>query len=185
MVVPFILLLISLAGAVASVLVWGPVPSLPLLFALACAVGALILLVLAPRKGRRDYIVVDGSNVMYWDAETPKLETVGHVVKALETRGLVPVIWFDANVGYLVSDRYMGVERLARALTVPSRQVFIAPKGTPADPLLLNGAAVLKARVVTNDRFRDWVADHPQVQQPGFLVPGQVVRGAVRLDLGA
>ncbi|MBN2907898.1 MAG: hypothetical protein JXJ18_14400 [Rhodobacteraceae bacterium] len=183
MVVPFVLLILSLGAAVASVFLWGPVASAPLLLALICAVGALFLLVLAPRRSRPRWIVVDGSNVMHWNDETPALETVGRVVEALQGRGYAPVVWFDANVGYRVGQRYMGPRPLANALGLPERQVFVAPKGTPADPLLLRGSDRLKARVVTNDRFRDWVEDHPQVQEPGFLVRGHVRGGAVRLEL--
>jgi hypothetical protein len=40
------------------------------------------------------------------------------------------------------------------------------------------------ARVVTNDRFRDWAEDHPAVKSPGFLVGGTVKGGQARLRLG-
>jgi hypothetical protein len=154
-----------------------------MLLSLLSAVAAAILL-LRGRPGRtKAWIVVDGSNVLHWDGEVPAIATVARVVDDLRSRGFVPVVWFDANVGYRIGDRYMGPERLARALGLPARQVLVAPKGTPADPLLLEGAVVLNARVVTNDRFRDWTQDHPRIREPGFLVPGQVRDGAVTLAL--
>jgi hypothetical protein len=183
MIVPAILLIISLLGALASLLVWGPVLDGPMLLALLSAVAAVILLLRGRTKRARAWIVVDGSNVLHWDGEVPAIATVARVVDDLRSRGFVPVVWFDANVGYRIGDRYMGPESLARALDLPARQIFVAPKGTPADPLLLEGAVVLNARVVTNDRFRDWTNDHPKILEPGFLVPGQVRDGSVTLTL--
>jgi hypothetical protein len=81
-----------------------------------------------------------------------------------------------------LGDRYLGPVALARLLGLPIRHVFVAPKGTPADPLLLQRAERLRARVITNDRFRDWVDDHPQLQDPGFLIKGQMRDGALSLD---
>lgn len=181
MLVPTLLFLGSAVAALVSVYVWGPVLGGPLLLSGICAVAALILLVLARPKAKPVYIVVDGSNVMHWDRDTPSLATVGHVIGVLEGHGFTPVVWFDANVGYLVSDRYMGPDRLARHIGVTASHVFVAPKGTPADPLLLEGAGQLQARVVTNDRFRDWADDHPVVREPGFLVGGRIVDGSLTL----
>ena len=134
------------------------------------------------RKTNR--IVVDGSNVLYWDRDTPNLQSVKQVVDILRDEGFEPLVWFDANAGYLIGDRYMGPDRLARALELPSRSVFVAPKGTPADPLLLARAAKLKARVVTNDRYRDWEERFPQIRTPGFLVRGYISADAIGLELG-
>ena len=59
---------------------------------------------------------------------------------------------------------------------------MVVPKGTPADPLLLDGAKTLAARVITNDRFRDWTDSHPQIKEAGFLVRGEVREGVVELE---
>ena len=134
---------------------------------------------------RRYWIVVDGSNVLHWREGPPDISTVAMVAAELRRMGYTPVVWFDANVGYKVGDRYLGPTPLARKLGVPARQVFVAPKGTPADPLLLEGAEALRAKVVTNDRFRDWTAQHPQIGEPGFLVPGRVRQGEIVVDTGA
>lgn len=151
--------------------------------ALISAMAALVLMLRAlwpsPREIR--FIVIDGSNVMHWAGESPDLAIVQTVLTEVIGRGLTPLVWFDANVGYRVSDRYMGPDRLARALGVASRQVFVAPKGVPADPLVLKDAAALGARVVTNDRYRDWAEAHPVVGEAGRFVRGEVVDGVVRL----
>lgn len=185
LIFPLILLFLSVSGIAGAIVFLGPVISLPLIAAMLSAMIALILLARAWKTRRTPWIVVDGSNVMHWDDETPALETVDRLVRELVEMGFVPLLWFDANVGYKVGDSYMGPERLSRRIGVPARRIFVAPKGTPADPLLLRAANRLKAPVVTNDRFRDWVEHFPQVQDPGFLVRGRVRKGKIILNLVA
>ena len=160
------------------------------LLASLCALAAAILLLRAlwPRKRkarpapRQTHVVVDGSNVMFWQDGVPRLATVSAVLAELRRAGLHPIVWFDANVGYRVSDRYMGPRDLSRALGLPRGQVRIAPSGSVADPLLLEEAARLGTGVITNDLYRDWVGSYPSVRVPGVLVSGRVVDGVVRLD---
>jgi hypothetical protein len=128
-------------------------------------------------------IVLDGSNLLYWQDETPSLRSVQIVLDTLRAQGLVPVVWFDANVGYLISDRWLGPAAMAQRLGLPARQVFVAPKGTPADPLLLDRARALGVRVVSNDRFRDWSESRPWLAERGFLVSGRIRAGIADLTL--
>lgn len=141
-------------------------------------VAATLVALLYPRLKRQNWIVMDGSNVLYWEDKAPELAAVRRVVLQLQARGLQPVVWFDANVGYLVANRYLGPRVLARALGVSQRQVIVAEKGTPADPLVLEGARALRARIVTNDRFRDWAEDFPEVADAALFVRG-TMRGGV------
>lgn len=134
-----------------------------------------------PPQDRR-WVVIDGSNVMFWQDETPSLSTVSAVVGEVKKAGLTPLVWFDANAGYKVGDRYMNQRDLSRAIGVPRKQVRVAPKGSPADPLLLEDAAKLGTGVVSNDRYRDWAETYPNVMQPGVLVRGRVQGGAAMLD---
>lgn len=138
-----------------------------------------------PLPSRQSCVVVDGSNVMFWQEGVPCLATVAAVVGEVHRAGLKPIVWFDANVGFRVANRYMGTRDLSRALGLPRGQVRIAPSGTPADPLLLKEAAELGTGVITNDMYRDWVAAFPSLRQPGVLVPGRVADGVVRLDWAA
>ena len=118
------------------------------------------------------WIVVDGSNVLYWNPAGPSLATVAEVLQALDSQGFRPVVWFDANVGYVVGSAWMGPQELSRELGVSQKQVLVAASGQQADPLVLAEARKRRASVVTNDRFRDWVPTHPEVLQPGFLIRG-------------
>jgi Zc3h12a-like Ribonuclease NYN domain len=122
--------------------------------------------------GPKNWIVIDGSNVMHWKDNTAQIATVRAVIQALKARGFTPGVVFDANAGYKIGDRYKDDWELAKLLNLPEKQVLVVPKGTPADPYLLQAARDLGARVVTNDRYRDWAQAHPEVRTPGFLIRG-------------
>ena len=86
--------------------------------------------------------------------------------------GYVPGIVFDANAGWKLQGRYLREAELAWLLGVEDRQVLVVPKGTQADPYLIETARKFGAKIVTNDRFRDWADQHPEVLEPGFLIRG-------------
>lgn len=136
---------------------------------LALLIGALVLRV---RRSRRPAVLVDGSNVMYWRGDTPDIRAVRRVVRRLEKDGFRPGVMFDANAGYLLFDRYANAQALARALRLPSDRVTVVPKGTQADAHLLEAAAKTHARIVTNDRFRDWADRYPFVTEKRRLIHG-------------
>ncbi len=150
------------------------------------AVCALLLGLLLRGKRRQKpskqrYVMVDGSNVLYWKNERVDVAPLQDLVLSLTGKGWVPVLWFDANAGYLIADRYMGPKDLAVLFGVPEKQVHVAPKGTPADPLLLDGAKALKAQIISNDRFRDWKGSHPILHGKKRLVTGVWRKNGVEL----
>ncbi|MFM7333715.1 MAG: NYN domain-containing protein [Tabrizicola sp.] len=138
----------------------------------------------APRKRTSDesWILVDGSNVMHWQDNTPNLAPVLAVVRQVIDQGHVPGVVFDANAGWKLEGRYLHDGDFARLLGLKTRQVKVVPKGTQADPFLLHTAREFGARIVTNDRFRDWADAHPEVHEPGFLIRGFIRDGSVTLD---
>ena len=60
---------------------------------------------------------------------------------------------------------------------------MVVDKGNPADPILLSAARDLGARVVSNDRFRDWRENHPELGNPGHLIRGGYRDGRLWLDI--
>lgn len=130
-------------------------------------------------------VVIDGSNVMHWNGAEPRLTTVQEVVATLRTQGYQPGVVFDANAGYKLTDSYMDDRDFAELLNLPGDCVVVVAKGEPADPTILAAARDLKAKVITNDRFRDWADDFPEVATPGTLIKGGYDRGALWLDDGA
>ncbi|MBF9043031.1 hypothetical protein HKCCE4037_06820 [Rhodobacterales bacterium HKCCE4037] len=130
-------------------------------------------------------VVIDGSNVMHWKDETPSLDTVKEVIAALADLGFRPGIIFDANVGYKLEGRYLDDSHLARRLNLPADRTLVVPKGEPADPTILAAARDMGARIVTNDRFREWIAEFPEIAETGTLVRGGYVNGHLWLDEAA
>jgi hypothetical protein len=168
--------------------VWrdGPEPSFFALLGAISALASLVLLGLALlRRGRGEGspILVDGSNVLHWRNDQPDLASVRAVLNDLTARGFSPGVIFDANVGYKIGSHYLDDRHLAKMLKLPEDRVLVVPKGTPADGYLLAAARDLGAKVVTNDRFRDWAEAHPEVREPGFLIRGGFRDGRPWLDL--
>lgn len=138
--------------------------------------------VAAPQAGDgRQVVLIDGSNVMHWMDNTPQLAPLLQVVHDLSRRGMKPGVVFDANVGYKLTGKFMGERDLSRMLSLPRDQILVVPKGKPADPFLLETARDLKARIVTNDRYRDWTDRFPDVTQPDTLITGEMRDGRVWL----
>ena len=202
MIVPLILLIISLAGVGAA----SAIESLSdlNLIAIPSVVASAYLLIRArlrhvqPDKRRRrkigqsrnawrksdqQYIIVDGSNVMHWNDGTPQLETLREVVHHLIARGFDPGVVFDANAGHLLTGKYQHHGAMGKLLGLSEERIMVVDKGTPADPTILAAAKDLGARIVTNDRYKDWADTHPEVHATGHLVRGGYVAGKLWLDL--
>ena len=91
------------------------------------------------------------------------------------------VVMFDANVGYHLSGEFMNDAAMSKLLKLPKDRVLVAPRGTPADEMILQAARDLGARIVTNDRYRDWVEAFPEITDPGYLIQGRYQQGDVKL----
>ena len=120
---------------------------------------------------------------MYWKDGTPQIDAVRDVVRHLTVRGFTPGVIFDANAGHKLAGRYQHDGAMGQRLGLPQDRIIVVNKGTPADPTILAAAKDLNARIVTNDRYRDWAGDHPEIAIPGHLVRGSYVAGKLRLDL--
>ena len=173
---PFQLFLASSGVAVFAVVTpgYGDVFLIALL-----AVGAsLVLLLLAgmrtARQGQRDprQIIVDGSNVMHWRENTPDIATLRAVIDMLKGLGYRPRVVFDANAGYLVAGGYRHDAAFAQMLGLVQEDVMVVPKGKPADGYILLAARETGAKIVSNDRYRDWEVPHPEIRAPGRLIRG-------------
>ena len=183
MIVPGILFGIGIVGLVIAVV--HPVMPGMTLVAGAWVAGALVLLVNAAlrRPQRSAHVVVDGSNVMHWRDETPRVDTLREVVDHLKGQGLSPDVVFDANAGYLLEGRYLHSQDFSRILGLSRDHIRVVPRGRQADPVILDLALRMGARVVSNDRFRDWAEDHPELGQPGHVIRGRYDDGKLVLDM--
>lgn len=139
--------------------------------------------VFARKQSPPKYVVVDGSNVMHWNDNVPQIDPVRAVVDKLTAAGFAPGVVFDANAGYKLMGKYKHDYALGKLLGLPGDRVMVVAKGTPADPVILASARDLGARIVSNDRFRDWAQTHPEVSIPGHLIAGGFRDGQVWLDM--
>ncbi|SFS88967.1 Zc3h12a-like Ribonuclease NYN domain-containing protein [Sulfitobacter marinus] len=188
MIVSIVLFLASLGGIAVSMS--STALSDLILIAGPCCVASIVILFVEMWKwaarqaaSRARSIVIDGSNVMYWQDGTPRIECVKEVVCHLTDLGFRPKVIFDANAGYLFSGKHCDDRAMSKFLRLPVVNIMVVPKGKPADPFILVAAREMGADIVTNDRFRDWVKDFPEVHEAGHLIKGKYRRGEVWLDL--
>ncbi|WP_300073385.1 hypothetical protein [uncultured Ruegeria sp.] len=175
---------ISICGVIVAAL--NPSLSDWLLLAAPCATASALLLLKRWWQGAevdRNWIVIDGSNVLHWNGGIPKLETVKEVASTLAKAGLTPGVVFDANAGYKISGRYLHDKALGSLLGLPKDRVMVVPKGMPADPMILQVARDYDAPIASNDRFRDWVNDYPDVLTSKDPVRGGYKDGKLWLSL--
>ncbi|WP_439526073.1 NYN domain-containing protein [Roseovarius mucosus] len=188
MVVPVLILALSLIGVAVALLLPGYGDLI--LLAGPCTIAALILLwralflritaSAAPEpETEPNRILIDGSNVMYWRDNTPRIETLREVIGQLRRIGFAPGVVFDANAGYLLTGKYKHDDAMAGYLGLAEDWVMVVPKGTVADRYLLTVARDVGAPIVTNDRYRDWAADYPEIKQSGRLIRGGYRDGAL------
>jgi hypothetical protein len=146
----------------------------PTIFAIICAIIAVVLWRLGaiPRDPDARIILVDGSNVMFWRDNEPDLATLKTVIGHLGAQGYDAGVVFDANVGYKLEGRFRGNLPMARKLGLKPAQVVVVDKGEPADRTILSVARDLNARILSNDRFRDWQDSFPEVTEPGRVLRG-------------
>lgn len=130
---------------------------------------------------RKNWILVDGSNVMHWQDNTPLLAPLLQVIADLKERGFAPGVVFDANVGYKLSGKHLNEHELSQMLSLPVDQLLVVPKGEQADEYIIETALKFGVPIVTNDRFSDWAEAYPKVAEPGFLVWGGIKDGEVWL----
>lgn len=213
MIVPFLLFIASFLGCAAAVLLPGANDLVMLAGPMAVASLWLLLWAWAglrpsspfkdvtssipdqPRGPKRPrpklfsrskpkWVVVDGSNVMHWKDGTPQIAPIKEVIAKLTSAGYSPGVVFDANAGYKLQGRYKHDFAFGQMLGLPEDRVMVVPKGTSADPMILAAARDLDARIVSNDRFRDWTDRHPEVTKAGHVITGGYRDGQVWLDLG-
>jgi hypothetical protein len=195
---PLILLIAALGSAAAAYGMGNGALTLWLAISVLAALAAFVLLGMAVLRGApsettevapkakfrrsKKAAVIDGSNVMHWDGEVARLAPLRDVIGALKAKGYTPGIIFDANAGYKLADRYLDDRDFAKLLKLRADRVLVVPKGEPADPTILASAREMGAKIVTDDRFRDWAGEYPEVTEPGHLVRGGYRDGVLWLD---
>lgn len=132
---------------------------------------------------RSNWAIVDGSNVMHWHLNEPNFAPLSELNILLKKKGYQSHYFFDANAGYLLEGRYLHDQDFEQRLNLRRGSVTVVPKGQPADPLILQDARRKRAVVITNDQYRDWAGDFPDLCRNGKLVRGEYRSGKLWVDL--
>jgi Zc3h12a-like ribonuclease protein len=104
-------------------------------------------------------VLVDGSNVAHsTEGAKPLIANLIAVRDKLLEEGLEPIIMADAALRHQIDDGPQ-YERM-----IDSGLVRQAPAGTDADYFILSFARELNAAIVSNDRFRDRLAQFPEAR---------------------
>ncbi|MGB7316678.1 MAG: hypothetical protein WBC85_01795 [Planktotalea sp.] len=120
----------------------------------------------------QNWVIVDGSNVMHWIDNEPNIQPVRDVLAHLTQLGYTAGVMFDASAGHRLQGKYWHDDAFSRLLGIPEDRIMVVPKGTIADKYILTAARDFRAKIVTNDRFRDWADAFPEVHEFGFLITG-------------
>ncbi len=121
-------------------------------------------------------VVIDGANVAYEERSAggkPKLSNLLKVRRELEERGQEAVIIVDASLKYDIDDQTQ------MAALIESQHIRQVPAGTDADFFILEIADEHDARIVTNDRYRDYQSRYPWIESR--RLPYMIVKGEVHL----
>lgn len=108
------------------------------------------------KRKPRGPIIVDGSNVAWFDQESlthgkPRLRNLREVRRLLRGRGFFPVMLYaDANLPYFIDEPEALRQMIGR------RELLLVDGGTAADEVLVRQAKHLEAPIVTNDKMEDW-----------------------------
>jgi len=126
--------------------------------------------------GRR--IVIDGTNVMYWDGDTAQLDTLRSVVDYLKRRDIDPIVFLDASSRHHLKDKSLTERGFAQALGLSQKQVMVCPAGTEADVFILKFAKSEGLPILSNDRF----GDRSNLAKGIKIVKGVITAGRPILD---
>ncbi len=117
--------------------------------------------------GKPRTAIIDGSNVAHSAPQAKaRLDYIQHLRTKLEDEGYEPIVIVDAALRHQIDDApaFEALENDGRI-----RQ---APAGTDADWFILSFASELDAVIVSNDRFREYLDEFPDLpdRQIRFMI---------------
>jgi hypothetical protein len=109
----------------------------------------------------REAVVIDGLNVFFASRQSPKFENVLAIAADVIANDYDLYCVFDASTRYTVRDRQgsQHVKAYLHLLEHFSNLFIETTGGSCADEVILNLAEMYDARIISNDRYRDWIND--------------------------
>ncbi len=126
----------------------------------------------SPRIKPSTDIVVDGTNVIFWDGR-PNIASLRIVVDYLQVKGLMPYVFLDGTSRHLVRDAMLDEEGYAKALGLKKERVMLCPDRAEANGFLMAFARDHNLAVVSNEYFDESETDNGRVHViKGVLADG-------------
>lgn len=121
--------------------------------------------------------LLDASNILYWDNNTPKLDCVLALTRELEAKGAKYIAVFDASGRHML--KTVAERQHLEALFQSDPEHFTqVPAGSRTDDfLLMRATRNMNSVIITNDNFRDHQRNYPWVADKS-----RVVRGMALID---
>ena len=126
--------------------------------------------------------LLDGSNILHWGkaGRGVSLRPVLAIAEELKRRGETYQVYFDASARHLLKASAGELEQYEKLLADDPDHFQQVPAGTRADDfLLLIASQDDSAKIMTQDRFKDYADRYPQVVRADRLLPGMVVRDQI------
>jgi hypothetical protein len=119
----------------------------------------------------RAIFAIDGNNIALIGSQKPDISIVRDLTSYLLNQGHEVRVFFDANIGYLLTEGRAGLSNseLSEAFGLSEEIVSRVPGGTQADEWILRFASEENAFIISNDLFRDYEAEFPFIKDKGRL----------------
>jgi hypothetical protein len=129
-------------------------------------------------------IVVDGSNFVYENKKLdqsgewrPDIEGIELIRVKLMVEGFRAVIVVDASLRHKIPP----ADRARLEVWLNEGRVIQSPPGITADRVILQYAESNNLRVITNDKFREYVEEFPWIKDRGRFINCKIINGDVQL----
>ncbi|MDY6966219.1 MAG: hypothetical protein SVM80_09695 [Halobacteriota archaeon] len=129
-------------------------------------------------EGKID-LVIDASNVAYWEDAKPKLGSVIAVIDRLDALEISYLCVVGPRLRHVIDDR-VGLENLLKR-----SNIIQSPAKKDADVFVLDYANKYNSRILSNDQYNEYRSKYPILLEKGRIVEGLIFDGKISVpDLG-
>lgn len=138
---------------------------------------------------KRSEVIVDGSNVAYEGTvkddkgkATPKFSNILLMMSALQDRDKTYLIYVRPNLRYKIDEKEKFQKFIDRQI------VSQTPAGEEDDEFIIKQALKTGAKIISNDKFRDWIENNPKYAnqikkiRSGFTINDGIVNLSSNFD---
>ncbi|MDY6930820.1 MAG: replication protein A [Halobacteriota archaeon] len=124
-------------------------------------------------------LVIDASNVAYWEDAKPKLRSLLVVLDKLDDLGIPYLCVVGPRLRHVIDDR-VGLENLFKR-----SNVIQSPAKKDADIFVIDYAIKYEAKILSNDQYSEYCKEYPMLLEKGRIIEGLIFDGKISIpDLG-